>query len=288
MSGKYSNPYRNNLADNSDIEALEAERQAQLNPTPEVIVEGAPSVDELPTPVTVEEETFKKRYADLRRHVANKEKEWKTKFDDLESKLEGVTKKTLELPSSDDTAEVENWMKEFPEVARIVSKIAEMQAEAKTKDIHKQLEEVQKDKQAVAREKAFIQLQAAHPDIDVLKQNEEFHDWVKEQPKYIQDALYNNETDWKAASRAIDLYKADLEKATPKRGRPRKDDIEASAPVTVKNRSDVESTSGKKMWKESDIAKMDRRAFDKHEDDIMAARREGRIVYDLSQKMASM
>lgn len=290
MTNKYSNPYRNNLADNSDIEALEAERQAQLNPpkVEEVEVEGVPSAEELPAPVNVEEETFKKRYSDLRRHMAAKEREWKEKFSSLEQKFEGVTKKTLELPSTEDTGEVENWMKEFPEVARIVSKIAEMQAEAKTKDIHKQLEEVQKDKAAVAREKAEIKLREAHSDIDSLKQSEDFHNWVGEQPKYIQDALYNNETDWKAAARAIDLYKADQEKLAPKRGRPRKDAEEASAAVTVKNRSDVDNAPAKKMWKESDIGKMDRFAYDKHEADILLARKEGRIIYDLSQKMASM
>lgn len=291
MTSKYSNPYRNNLADNSDIEALDAARRAEANPpvATEPEVEGVPSAEELPAPVNVEEETFKKRYSDLRRHMATKEKEWKEKFAGLEAKFEGVTKQSLELPSADNASEVENWIKEFPEVARIVSKIAEMQAEAKTKDIHKQLEEVQKDKQAVAREKAEIKLREAHPDIDSLKQSEAFHLWVEDQPRYIQDALYNNETDWKAAARAIDLYKADQEKLKPApRGRPKKDDVEATSPVTMKNRADVNDAPSKKVWKESEIEKMDRRAFDRYEDDIMLARREGRIVYDLSQKMASM
>ena len=38
--------------------------------------------------LTAEEKNFKKRYGDLRRHVQDKEQEWKVKFEQLQSQLD--------------------------------------------------------------------------------------------------------------------------------------------------------------------------------------------------------
>lgn len=290
----YQGNHRKALSDNSDIEELERQRQAQLNPSTEdevsaEVEEIAPNAEDLPPPQNVEEETFKKRYSDLRRHMANKEKEWQGKFSALEAKLAELSNTKLDLPSSTDTDEVAQWMKQYPDVARIVSKIAEAQADSKTAEVRKQVESLEQERARLAREKAEIKLREKHADIDALKNSEEFHEWVAAQPKLIQDALYHNATDWQAAARAIDLYKSDKEKLeAPKRGRPKKEDIEASAPVTVKNRAEPSNASAKRVFKESEIAKMQWRQYDELEPEIMLARQEGRIIYDLSQKMASM
>src|SRR5690606_6205638 len=154
----------------------------------------APDPENLPEPKNVEEETFKKRYSDLRRHMATKEKEWQNKFVSLEKRLEDLSKAKLELPQSVEQDEVANWMSQYPDVARIVVKIAETQAEKQTVNVKKQLEQIEKDRKATAREKAEFELRKAHEDIDELRQSVDFHDWVEKQPKIIQDALYANET----------------------------------------------------------------------------------------------
>ena len=41
----------------------------------------------------------------------------------------------------------------------------------------------------------------------------------EQQGKWVQDALYENDTDARSASRAIDLYKADMNRCT-KRNKP--------------------------------------------------------------------
>ena len=51
------------------------------------------------------------------------------------------------------------------------------------------------------------------PDFAQIRQDSAFHDWVQLQPANIQDALYKNNTDARAAARAIDLYKVDTKKS---------------------------------------------------------------------------
>ena len=41
----------------------------------------------------------------------------------------------------------------------------------------------------------------------IYVQSDEFHDWVDEQPKWVQDALYENSDDPASVIRVIDLYK---------------------------------------------------------------------------------
>ena len=73
-------------------------------------------------PTSAEEKTFKKRYGDLRRHSQEKEKEFQKQLDDLKAQLEKATKKEIKLPKSEE--EIEEWAKEYPDVAQIVETIA--------------------------------------------------------------------------------------------------------------------------------------------------------------------
>ena len=56
-----------------------------------------------------------------------------------------------------------------------------------------------------------------HPDFAEIRDSDEFHDWADEQPKWVQDALYENSADAKSERRAIDLYKID-KNIKPKKG----------------------------------------------------------------------
>lgn len=62
---------------------------------------------------------------------------------------------------------------------------------------------------AAKREIAEAELLFLHPDFREIRQDNTFHNWVKKQPKWVQDALYVNEEDAKLAARAIDLYKVE-------------------------------------------------------------------------------
>ena len=60
------------------------------------------------------------------------------------------------------------------------------------------------------KEKAEQELYRMHPDFQSIRMDKKFHDWVALQPQNIQDSLYKNTSDALSASRAIDLYKADM------------------------------------------------------------------------------
>ena len=62
-------------------------------------------------PLSKEDESFKKRYGDIRRHMATKEKEWQSRIEALESQLDKATKNELVLPKSDE--EIGEWTKKI-------------------------------------------------------------------------------------------------------------------------------------------------------------------------------
>ena len=83
-------------------------------------------------PTTAEERSFKKRYGDLRRHSQKKEHDFQKQIDDLRTQLDASTKKQIKLPKSEE--ELEEWTKEYPDVAKIVETIAIKKAKEQSKD----------------------------------------------------------------------------------------------------------------------------------------------------------
>ena len=84
-----------------------------------------------------EEESFKKRYGDLRRHLADKEKDWTKRLETLETQLNKATKNELILPKSEE--EIDEWSKQYPDVAGIVETIASKKARESSAEIEKRL-----------------------------------------------------------------------------------------------------------------------------------------------------
>ena len=228
-------------------------------------------------PVNAEDKSFKKRYGDLRRHVQEKEKTWEDKFAKLEAQLEQATRKEMRLPKSDE--DIEAWATKYPDVAAIVETIAVKKAREQSQGLEERVKEIDEMRANAAREKAEAQLMQAHPDFGTIRDSDEFHEWVEEQPKWVQDALYENDSDARSASRAIDLYKADMGIKTKKTSNNR------DAARSVGNRSersapDTESKVG--VFSESQVNKMSSQEYEKLSDEIMESIRTGKFVYDMS------
>ena len=229
-------------------------------------------------PKNAEEKTFKKRYGDLRRHSQEKEKQFQKQLDDLKEQLNKATKKEMKLPKSDE--DIEAWTKEYPDVAKIVETIAMKKAREQSKDIEDRLQKIDEMSIEAKKDKAEVELMKIHPDFDDIRDSDDFHDWADQQPKWVQDALYENDDDAKSAARAIDLYKADKGIGKPTKS---KNDKSAAKEVnTKKNRSvpDAEGTTNKIL--ESDVQKMSADEYEKNADVVMEAIRSGNFIYDLS------
>jgi len=229
-------------------------------------------------PQGAEEKSFKKRYGDLRRHMQDKEKEWEDKFSKLQSQLSDATKKEIRLPKSDE--DIEAWTQKYPDVAAIVETIAIKKAKEQAAELEDRVKLVDEMRITASREKAEAELMRLHPDFDNIRDSDDFHNWAEEQPKWVQDALYENDADARSAARAIDLYKADRGMNTKK---PRSTDRDAARSVGTRNsRSRPETDETSSYIRESDVQKMSAKEYEKMSDEIMEAIRKGKFVYDLS------
>ena len=243
--------------------------------TEETSEEETPSEEE---PTNAEEKTFKKRYGDLRRHTQDKEKQFQKQLDEMKEQLAKATKKEMKLPKSDE--DIEAWATEYPDVAKIVETIAMKKAREQSKDIEDRLQKIDEMTIEAKKDKAEVELMKLHPDFNDIRDSDNFHDWADEQPKWVQDALYENDNDARSAARAIDLYKAD--KGIGKEVKTKNDKSAAMEVGTKSARTKVDSTESGKKILESAVQKMSSAQYEKQADTIMEAIRSGNFVYDVS------
>ena len=229
-------------------------------------------------PEGAEEQSFKKRYGDLRRHMQKTTEDKDKEIKKLQEQLSIATKKEIKLPKTDE--EIETWAKEYPDVAKIVETIAIKKAAEQNKDIEERLNALSEKERLTSRERAEMELLQIHPDFVEIRDNPDFHAWAEEQPEYIQAALYENEDDPRAAARAIDLYKADM--GVSKKKKTSKKD--AAKAVTTKGSVTTPDSalSDADTILESDVAKMSAIEYEKNEDIIHKAIKSGKFVYDVS------
>tara|TARA_R100001143_G_C3340639_1_gene124072 strand:- start:237 stop:1139 length:903 start_codon:yes stop_codon:yes gene_type:complete len=261
-----------------ELEELLKEQVANSDSEPNSEKDSLEEDQEAKTP---EEKTFKKRYGDLRRHSQKQQKDNEEKIIALQEQLTTATKTQIKLPKSE--TELKEWAKEYPDVAAIIETIAIKKSKEQAEDIEKQLEEINELQATAKREKAEVELLSLHPDFETIRATESFHTWADAQPKWIQDALYENETDAHAASRAIDLYKVDTGIEPSDSKKPAKSSKAAAKLIgrkTAKSVPEMDSDSNK--WRESTVDKMSSEQYEKNADSIMEAIRSGEFVYDIS------
>ena len=224
--------------------------------------------------LSAEEKSFKKRYGDLRRHMQEKEKEWNERLEALEKRK---ATDTVVPPKSDE--DIDAWAKQYPDVAGIVEKIASKKAKEMFSKAESRLKELDEAHNEALRMKAENVIRKAHDDFDELRQSDEFHNWAEEQPKWVKDALYENMDDPASVIRVIDLYKVD-NGMTPAAKRDNRK--AAASSVTKGSRASIDAKGISGQIKESDVAKMSDKEFEKRQDEINEAMRSGKFVYDVS------
>jgi len=275
------------IVDEPEEEASEAEPSSEEPQAEPVQAESDTKQEEKPEAkaqeddeLSAEEKNFKKRYGDLRRHQQDKEKEFTAKIEALESQLSKAAKKQLVLPKTDE--ELEAWTKEYPDIASIIETIADKKSKSAAKDIEDRMIELEEMRQDAHRDKAEAELVKIHPDFIEIRQDDTFHNWAKEQPKWVQDALYENVDDAKSVARVIDLYKIDKGITNKKKAKP--DEKAAASSVKTKSAAAPEPDESAKMIRESEVANMSIKEYEKRADEIMDAQRNGNFIYDMSRK----
>ena len=254
--------------DEEELEQLMKEQKGEVEETK----------PEEPEPTNAEEKTFKKRYSDLRRHQQKQSEEFKVEIEKLKSQLSEATKKEMKLPKSDD--DIEKWAADYPDVAQIVETIAMKKAREQSLELEERVKVIDEMQLSAVKEKAEAELTRLHPDFNEIRDSDDFHEWADEQPKWVQEALYENDNDARSAARAIDLYKSDRNIGKEKSSKGSKSAAQA---VNTKNtRTKPQENEASSYLKESDVQKMSAQEYEKKSDEIMELIRSGKFVYDVS------
>ena len=259
-----------------EIAELEAQQRGESteDTEQEVVEEETPDTEVEETTLSAEEKSFKKRYGDLRRHMQQKEKEWDEKLENLQK---ASAKAGIIPPKSDE--DIEEWAKEYPDVAGIVETIAAKKAQEMFDKADTRLKQLDEAHAEAHRVKSENEIRKSHSDFDELREADEFHDWADAQPKWVKDALYENADDPASVVRVIDLYKSDkgLTKEAKKASKKA-----AASPVARRCKAEVDVADSSNTIRESEVAKMTDKEFEERADEINKAMRTGKFVYDVS------
>ena len=259
-----------------EIAELEAQQRGESteDTEQEVVEEETPDTEVEETTLSAEEKSFKKRYGDLRRHMQQKEKEWDEKLENLQK---ASAKAGIIPPKSDE--DIEEWAKEYPDVAGIVETSAAKKAQEMFDKADTRLKQLDEAQAKADRLKSENEIRKSHSDFDSLREADEFHNWADEQPKWVKDALYENADDPASVVRVIDLYKSDKGLTdTAKKAKKKA----AASPVSRRSKTEVDVADASDLIRESDVAKMSNKEFEERSDEINKAMRSGKFVYDVS------
>ena len=220
---------------------------------------------------------YKKRYDDLKSHYDRKQNENKQKLEELEAKARLAEKSramaSYTPPKSDE--DLEQFTKKYPDVYDVVETISQKQASRQVESLQEEVKSLRKREENLVVQSAYRELVNAHQDFTELKDSQEFIDWLNTQPASISDGVTKNSKDSKWAIRVVDLYKADngLSKSKP-------NSITSAAQSVTRTKAKSVNVSGdtnKKIWKQSEIQKMSSRTYEKFENEIDIAFKEGRV-----------
>ena len=153
--------------------------------------------------------------------------------------------------------------------------IASKRANEALQEGEKRMEGLRQLETKLTRKEAEQELNRAHPDFAEIRQDPAFHEWVELQPANIQDSLYKNNTDARAAARAIDLYKADT-------GKRKISSKKSAAQAVGRTSANAPVANGKMKFSETQVSQIGDKEFDNYEEAISESMRNGTFSYDLS------
>ena len=220
---------------------------------------------------------YKKRYDDLKRYYDRKLGEWSSKEGDLKAQLRDNRPKYTPPKSAD---ELSAFKKDYPDIYGVVETVSHLQSQTEMKGLQEEVDSLKKANQALSQREAQLELSKFHPDFNQIKESDDFHNWADTQPMEIKKWVYENTSDGKLAARAVDLYKKDRGLGLDKKPQESKT-ITQGADLLVKTNEQIQPpTNNKIIFKSSDFDKMSDAEFEKREQEILTAQREGRVIND--------
>lgn len=229
-------------------------------------------------PNNPEENTFKKRYADLRRHMASKEKEW---LDEKKVLQERVEEHSVALPKTEE--ELSAWANKYPDLYKIFETMIMKREQATIGQMKEELKQVDELKSQIAKKDALAILIKAHPDFPDIANSQEFHDWLATKSKAIRGIMYEDNADVNDAIDVVSMYKRvsniTPEKVQKKDTKQERSQAARSVPSSTRSAPTLE---GEHLFSETQVAQMSEREYLKNEAEINKQMADGKFIYDLS------
>jgi len=269
----YVKKNRTVVMDKMEEPKAEAPQEAEPQPQPEAAQE---------EPAKYQKVDYKKRYDDLKRHHDRKLQTMKDEIAKLKEDMRN-SRPHYTPPKSED--ELKQFKEENPDIYAVVESVAHLRASEEATQLQGTLKEMQEKLAYSEAERAYAQLKTLVPDLEEIRQTEDFHNWAEDQPEEIQNWVYKNSTNVQLAAKAINLYKADrgmlgtskqhaqtppVQKSQPERG--------ADEAVPTTPRREEPTATGEKVWKQSEIAALSPKQAEQLMPEIDRAFAEGRIL----------
>ena len=218
---------------------------------------------------------YKKRYDDLKKHYDQRIAEFKQKELELQA---SASEKVISTSPPKTPEELETFREKYPDLYETVETVAHLRTEKQTEALKAKLAVLEEREAAISRKEAEEGLRSKHPDFDELRSSSEFHEWAETQPDQIQDWIYNNPNNVTLAIKAIDLYKLEnnISSKSSKR-KASKSQSTGSAADMVSTKTTTVDSKQPKIWTRREIAALSMNDYDKFEQEIDLAVKEGRV-----------
>ena len=219
---------------------------------------------------------YKKRYDDLKRHYDERIAEFKQKEQELLAQAQSA-QPAYQPPKS--AEELERFRTDYPDLYETVESVAHLRSQKEVQALQQKMQAIEEREAMIARREAETKLRERHPDFEDIRGDEEFHDWAKEQPEEIQGWIYNNPDNVSLASRAIDIYKMErgMSLKSPKAQSSQKVSRKDAASL-VSTKTTTVDTKQPKVWTTREIAALSMDEYDRLEEEIDQAAKEGRVI----------
>jgi hypothetical protein len=226
----------------------------------------------------LEDTTYEKRWRDLKKHYDTEVTKLRDQLKELQE-----NKTSFKPPKTEE--ELAAFRNKYPEFYDVMLSVAHQNSSSLVSKTDSRVQELEAKLAEAEQEKAFKEIEKAHPDYVSVVNAQEFLTWLEDQDTTVQSWVKSNSNNARAFIRALDLYKLDAGLAKPQKRTARGSSNETSTSnssaaqdVRVKSQPTRVGDTNQRTWSRAEIDRMHPDEFEKHEEDIMNAMREGRVL----------
>lgn len=212
---------------------------------------------------------WEKRYADQQRYVTKLQNELKTK----DQAIEELKRKPLELPKTKE--QLDEYKKQYPDLVDTIVSLARLEVTEQSKQLDEERKAVLQKLADIESEKLILAVAKVHKDALQIRNDPKFHNWLSEQSPAVKSLFESS--DAKDPIKGLNLYKEDMGIKTPRVQRE-----DSATAVSATSQPDIPE-GNKKVWKQSEVARLTDAQYQKHRKDIHdAMNTKGRYIKDLT------